>query len=385
MAMILRCGPVTALALAGCLVGEAGAAQGDPALMNAMQQAWETVVATFYSPRTSLFYTTPPSQVPSAEQYGRREPNVHAGGTGGEDCAMFGGILLAALCDEFLVTNDESIRAQATMVFDGLRLLATVHGEPGFIARGVCVEDGQSIYPGSSRDQFTHVVHGLWRFYHSALSNEMQRQQIRDILGAVADKMTRDVTFQNGYSFLFAYGVPDDRGVSRMRNVRVHEAARLPMLYAAAWDVGRNEEHFARYREYLPLAIHQSLDFPTTPEAELRRWVPAYSVLQMQASLELLLAVETEPAMAEAIRMAMRQVSEHAETCPVFTLNGKGKRERAEVVEGQLMSPDYRLSEQQEGYLRTSLVELRPEREAGATYTLLGAYWRARREGYLSP
>lgn len=376
--------PVTALALAGCLAGE-GAAADHQALQAKMRQAWETVVATCYSPRTSLFYTTPPDQVPSAAQYAAREPNVHGGGTGGEDCAMFGGILLAAMCDQFEVTGDEAVRQHATMVFDGLKLLATVHGEPGFIARGVCVEDGRSIYPGSSRDQYTHVVHGLWRFDHSPLVDDGQRQAIREILAAVADKMTRDVTFENGYCFKFAYGVPDDRGVSRMRNVRVHEAARLPMCYAAAWDVARRDDDYRRYRECLPLAVHQSLDFAATPEAELKRWVPPYSVLQMQTSLELLLAVETESVMADAIRRAMRQVSDYVETSPLFALADRDQRDRGEIVEGQLMSPDYRLSAQRQAELCDAIERLPADRYPGAVYTLLGAYWRARREGWLQP
>lgn len=377
------------LALGCCLAG-AGDAEGGPEptnqeLLDQMNRVWDTVVRTFYSPRTSLFYTSLPAQVPSAEQFRRGEPNVHAGGTGAEDCSMLGGILLAALCDQFDVTGDPAVGDPARMVFAGLKLAATVHGQPGFIARGVCEEDGRSIYAGTSRDQITHSLHGLWRYYHSPLSAAGERQAIRDICCAVADKMTREVTFEHGYSFRFAFGVADDRGVSRMRNVRTHEAARLPMFYAAAWDVARRDEHYRLYRDLLPLAVHQSLDFATTPEAELQRWVPAYSVLQMQASLELLLAVETDAPMAAAIRQALRQVAEYAEASPLFALQHRSHRDRAEVIEGQLMSPDYRLSERQEGYLRASIRQLVPADDPVSAYTLLGAYWRARRCGRLTP
>lgn len=376
--------PATALALATCAAG-AEPAPTNQALLDQMNLAWETAVATFYSPRTSLFYSQTPDQVPTAEQYARCEPNRHAGGTAGEDCAMFGGILLAAMCDQYEVTGDPAVGVRAAMVYDGLKLLATVHGEPGFIARGVCVQDGKSIYPGSSRDQFTHVVHGLWRFYHSPLSNETQQQAIREILCAVADKMTRDVTPENNYCFKFPYSAPDDRGVSKMWEVRVHEAARLPMLYAAAWDVGRQDEHHRQYRQYLAPAVEQSLGFPTTPVSELKRWVPAYSILQMQASLELLLAVETNAAMQSKLRQALRQVAEYVETSPAFSLKSRGGRERAEVIEGQLLSPDYALTAQQQAYLTDSIARLQPATQAGPTYTLLGAYWRARREGALAP
>lgn len=372
-------------ALHGCGCLSAGPVPSNQALAAKAEAAWRTVVDRFHAPGTSLFYTTPPDYVPSAAGYARCEPNIHASGTGGEDCAMFGGILLAAVCDQHLATGAPSLHERAARVCRGLVNLATVHGEPGFIARGICVEDGRSVYPGSSRDQFTHVVHGLWRYHHSPLSTPAEQRMIREILQAVADKMIREVTFANGYSFRFIGGVPDDRGVSRMRNVRVHEAARLPMFHAAAWDVGRNEEHRAQWRELLPLAVHQSLDFAATPEAELRRWVPPYAVLQMQASLELLLAVEPEKPLAEALRRALREVAEYAERSPIFALEGRGSRDRAEVIEGQLMSPDYRLSESRERLLRQSLADLDPAREPAETYPLLGAYWRARREGLLDP
>lgn len=350
-----------------------------------MNRAWATVTARCFSPKTSLLYTTPPAEVPSAEKFQAGDPNLHGGGTGAEDCSMFGGIVLAALCDQFAVTANPEVGAWARRVFNGLELAATVHGEPGFVARGVCEADGKSIYPGSSRDQFTHSIHGMWRYFHSPLSNEGEKQIIREILCAIADKMTRDVTFENGYSFKFARGLPDDRGVARMRNVRNHEAARLPMFYAAAWDVARHEEHRKVYREILPLAIHQSLDFSTTPEAELKRWVPPYSVLQMQASLELLLAVESDPGMAAAIRKAMRLVSEYVEKSPLFDLKHRSHRDRGEVLEGQMMSPDYVLSQQQQGYLKDSIIKLQPDRDAGGAYTVMGAYWRARRAGWLAP
>lgn len=354
-------------------------------LLERMDLAWEGVVKRFYSPRTGLFYTTSLGELPGVEMVRKRLPNLHGGGTGAEDCSMFGGILLAAMCDRYEVTKDPGVAKKARMVFHGLKTAATVHGQGGFIARGVCVQDGKSIYPGSSRDQFTHSIHGMWRFYQSPMSNDAEKQAIRDILCAVADKMTREVTFDNGYAFKFAYGIDDDRGVARMRNVRTHEAARLPMFYAAAWDVARKEEHFKYYREYLPLAIHQSLDFASTPEPELRRWVPAYSILQMQASLELLLRVECEPKMAAAIRKAMKQVADYAEASPLYDLKRRSHRDRAEVIAGQLMSPDYTLSDRQQEYLVQSILALRPERDPGASYTLPCAYWRARKAGLLRP
>ena len=63
--------------------------------------------------------------------------------------------------------------------------------------------------------------------------------------------MTRNVTPENDYDSLRADGTRDTRGISRMWNVKGHEAARLPMIYAAAWDATGKQEYFDLYRKYL--------------------------------------------------------------------------------------------------------------------------------------
>jgi hypothetical protein len=67
--------------------------------------------------------------------------------------------MLSLIVDRYAVTNDETLRDRAASVFQGIQRCATVHGVPGFLARGICPEDGKSIYPNSSRDQYTHAVH----------------------------------------------------------------------------------------------------------------------------------------------------------------------------------------------------------------------------------
>ncbi len=253
-------------------------------LSEKMTEAWTTVWTRYYDPKTSQFYTKEPSRLPSAERVKRLDPNDCGYGTGIDDCPLFGGILLVAICDQYDVTHDKSLRTDALSVFKGLRFCVTAHGVPGFVARGVCLEDGKSIYITSSRDQYTHLVHGFWRYHRSPLCGEDAKQAIRKILQAIADRMTRNVTPENNYDFLRADGSQDPRGICRMLDVRTHEAARLPMFYAAAWDVGRNEEHYRLYRKHLPRAIGQSLELPHLSRNEIARWIPPYAVLQIHWS-----------------------------------------------------------------------------------------------------
>ena len=110
------------------------------------------------------------------------------------------------IIDRYEVTKQESLRQRAYDVFQGIRLCATAHGANGFLARGVCHEDLKSIYMNSSRDQYTHAVHGLWHYAKSPLCSEETRQEIREILSAIADRMIRNVTAENDYDSLRANG-----------------------------------------------------------------------------------------------------------------------------------------------------------------------------------
>jgi hypothetical protein len=173
---------------------------------------------------------------------------------------------------------------------------------PGFLARGVCPEDAKSIYPNSSRDQYTHAVHGLWLYLHSPLCDASTKQAIGEILSAIADRMTRNVTPENDYDSLRADGTRDTRGISRMWNVKGHEAARLPMIYAAAWDATGKQEYYDLYRKYLAPAVQQSF--------VVEEWQPTYALLQMQISLELLKSLERDPMLQEQMSQIMAMVSQ---------------------------------------------------------------------------
>ena len=133
-------------------------AQDNAKLERQINHLWEYSVKTFRSPRSGLFYgkalheLPPLKSYPTREQYRRGEYrtqgykkgdektvgyNLHGGGSGTEDCTLFTGTLLGAMCDKYTATGDPSCRDQARMAYEGLRSAATAHGEPGFIARGV--------------------------------------------------------------------------------------------------------------------------------------------------------------------------------------------------------------------------------------------------------
>ena len=385
----------TAFAFACVSAHAQNASSADNAALEAkIETVWNDSKASFYSPKSGLFYTAPIGKIPSPAEMKELKPlkkngtpNLHGGGSGTEDCSMLGGIILAGLCDRYEVLKDAETPVRARELFNGLILNATAHCDAGFVARGVSPDDCRTIYPGTSRDQYTHFIHGLWKYFRSKMSTPEQRAKISKIFCDIADKMEREVRpdIQPEYSFRFYKGMPDDRGVAKMRFTKPHEAARLAMFYAAAYDVSKKEKYRKLWRDVLPEAVDGSMRLSDMTEKQLRAWVPAYSVLQMEASLEVLHEVETDARMKEKIARAMDLTAQFVEKSPVFDLSKRSARDRSEVINGQLMAPSYKLSPAREELLKSTVMRIDGARDSGGSYTAMAAYWRARKCGYMSP
>lgn len=303
------------------------------------ERAWDVTWSRFYLPSVQTFgdYLSSyekgreQSHLPVADEVKRQYPNPCGYGTGMEDGAILGGAMLSVLCDRFAVTKDESLREKASNVFAGLQRCVTVHGVRGFVARNVCPSDAQSSYLNSSRDQVTHFVHGLWQYYHSSLPGDDTKQQIRDILADVAERMIETVTPENDYDFLRADGQRCPLGICRMWNVQPHEAARLPMIYAAAWDVTRQERYRIQWQKYVAEAIEQS--------ANPGEHKPAYALLQMQCSLEVLHELEPDVAMKATIYQRMIHVRDLAAKRFTSVLAQIAKKSPEDM---RMLGPDWR-------------------------------------------
>jgi hypothetical protein len=252
-----------------------------------MKSAWEVSWKRFYRSDTQLFYDYLTSyekgkeldHLPTADEVKRQYPNPYGYGTGMEDCMISAGVMLSLIVDRYHVTHQEFLVKDAFSVFRGIQRCATDHGIPGFLSRGICHEDLRSIYINSSRDQYTHAVHGLWIYYHSPLCNDSVKKEIGIILSSFADRMILNVKQENDFDFLRADGTRDPRGICRMWNVKGHEAARLPMIYAAAWDVTGKQEYYEQYRSYIKPAVEQSF--------LVEQKTPTYALIQMQGSFEI--------------------------------------------------------------------------------------------------
>ena len=316
------------------------AAEGPPAALETkIDEAWQVTWDRFFQKDVQTFADYLSSyepgkelaHLPTAEEVKHQFPNPCGYSTGMEDGMILGGAMLSILADRYAVTQDEALRERMSQVFKGMRLSATVHGVPGYVARNVCPEDRKSVYINSSRDQYTHFVHGLWKYYHSPLVDEATKGEIRDILRAVAERMIEFVTPENDYDFCRADGQHCPLGICRMWNVQAHEAARLPMIYAAAWDVTQDERYRKEWRRYVAEAVKQS----ATPDGHK----PAYALLQMQCSLELLLALEPENSLKSEIEKVMAHVAQLATKRTAYICSQIAKKSPTEM---QMLGPDWR-------------------------------------------
>ena len=143
--------------------------------------------------------------------------------------------------------------------------------------------------------------------------------------------MIEFVTPANDYDFCRADGQRCPLGICRMWNVQAHEAARLPMIYAAAWDTTRDERCRQQWRKYVADAVAQSAS-PGTNK-------PAYALLQMQCSLELLYLLEPEQDLKNAISTTMKQVSALADQRLNATLKAITKKSPEDM---RMLGPDWR-------------------------------------------
>ncbi len=345
--------------------------------------AWARVMSTFYSPKTGGIYATTPDKVSPASDFPGGLLKKELGyGTGLEDCAIDGGVALSGLVDKWLVTRDAATKTDAEKIARGLLNLATAHPYKGFVARGICVEDGKSICNLSSRDQVTHWMHGLYRYYASGLASDGMKGEIRTVFADVAERMARNVTKANNWNFLQADGTMDPRGICKMRETYPHEAARLAMVYALAWKVSGDQRWQKLYKSVREEALDGSCALGTCPDKIIRGLMPDYTLIQMNTSLEALLEVETsEKYRAKAISAMVTCARLARARAP--RIGSKDTRYLcgcAEVHLAQMMVPHgaFAYGAYQRALLANAITHV-PADKVGAIRAchLFAAYWRA--------
>ncbi len=363
----------------------------DECVLKSVNDGWTWMMNTWH-PKTGLIYGCPVERIEPAKNFKDgllvwKDGKVNFG-RGLGDCAIASGVALSMLCDKYAVTKDAAVREDARKVAFGLLNLARSHGYKGFVARGLCAEDGKSISRISSRDQVTHWVHGLVRYCSRDWADAQTKADFRRLIAEVAERMRRNVTPENQYNFLMADGQIDPRGICVMWGDRLypHEAARLPMIYLTAWRMTGDEKWKALYETYVDAALDMTLKLKTKEMGKVRDGLPTYSLLQLSTSLEVLSMFEKSPARLERIREAMAYTTKiaHGRVLHMYRNPTKinyfyGMCREGEVLLPVFMDPASAWSPEAEAFLVRCLTERRMERRGGFFIVhLTAAYWRAR-------
>lgn len=283
----------------------------------AMEQAWDYLWRDMFCETTNLFYDYRTGEggerfahLPYPAEIAAQFPNPCGWGTGMEDSMLISGSVVEVLALRHRLLGDPSAAARAEKVIAGIHLCSHIHGRSGYLVRSVSPRDGRSCYINTSRDQLTLAVYGAWRFLKAfPAASPAARAMAREVLVDIASYCEKTLSPDNGFNLLRLDGRPGDPDICSMwgENARAHETMRLPMIYAAAWDITGDPHWEGLYRRYAEPGIELNL----RPDPHHWWWDIEFS--QMQLSLRLVYEVEPEGALRSRVREALHMGSRLAE------------------------------------------------------------------------
>jgi hypothetical protein len=225
------------------------------------------------------------------------------------NCAIAAGEFIAAVVDCYDVTGLSECVDQAETVFQGMKNLANASKIKGFIARCILPCDGVTHLLNSSVDQYTYYVYGLWKYYHSSLSNGKQKEEIKEIINAICQCIE-----EYGFSIPATNGIPAP--VSDIGVIRSDRSSRLLEVYLVGYDIIGNKHWLETYNEKLKengyARLHSILDpdkieCPYPPRDKINNSTQAtWAILQTQYSLVPLFEMEKDITIRAAYLEAMR-------------------------------------------------------------------------------
>jgi len=250
---------------------------------------WEQVTTRLLRPDTDLIYDFEVpcvSDYPSAEEVRNRYPNPCGYSTGMEDGMIAGGTMLDACLVRYALRGEAFVAALCHRLVAGM-LACCEAAQDGFVPRALCPNAQDLFYPDSSRDQYTMLLFGFFRFLESGLCDETERARIASVCVAIARRARNNVTEKNGYDLLRADGKPSLNCVMWGQGLSNHEICRLPLIYLMAWHTGADEASLAAYRAIRTEVLARSLPMQ-------KQYGSFYTLQQMQAALYVCGALDPE-------------------------------------------------------------------------------------------
>lgn len=284
-------------------------------MKNNFDKAWEFAWNELFCEKTNTFYDYKSSldkdglyrHLPNAREVLAHVPNPCSWNTGMEDGAIMAGVMLETIAERYNATNDEALHAYAEKVINGLKLLTSVAGIRGFLARNVLLEDGKYYcYSDTSRDQYTHVIFGTHKYMQTPLCTDEERELLCDMLVSFAEYAEKCVTAENGYRLLRTDG---GKGfvTCMLKHISPHEQLRLPMFYISAWKASGNPHWLDKYKEIRDETLEKSFELKT------KYWTNNFCLGQMQDSIRLCYDLEPEEAYKKQYEKLANQVADFAD------------------------------------------------------------------------
>ena len=288
------------------------------------KKIWRMMFEKLYSEKTNLFYDffveglSFEEFLPEPELINKQIPNPCGWCTGMEDGMINGGIMLESAIEAYGFYGNEEYFLKAKDIFKGMKKCATVSESSGFLARCLSPIDGKSHYIESSRDQYTHWIFATVKYFFSSLSDEFEKKFIKETLVKFAERARKNVIKENDYNMLRE----DDKKslATKMWDVAAHEAARLPMIYLAAWKMGGDETYKADYLKYRDCALENS------EKVVLPNYKRLFALHQMQLSLRFIYDFDDDLSIKGRCLNLMKKIAEYNRNS-VLELYQKHKQE----------------------------------------------------------
>lgn len=272
------------------------------------EQIWQHITECLMGYGSDLIYdfeVPSGSDFPTPEEIARLYPNPCGYSTGMEDGMLAAGTMLDVALLRYALEGAEEARALCHRIVSGM-LACCEAAQDGFVPRALCPQDNKSFYPDSSRDQYTMLLFGFFRFLEAGLATEDEHQRIAAVCAAIADRARKNVVAENGYDLLRADGRPSLNCVMWGASLANHEICRLPMIYLMAWHTTKRAEYLHAYEQIRDEALARSLPMR-------KKYGSFYTLHQMQAALLVCSTLDPDAASRDAYRAVMGAVAAYVE------------------------------------------------------------------------
>jgi hypothetical protein len=271
------------------LVSSAAAAQ-DAALQMRVNELHVLISRFYIDPATSNLLTRldlsgKPLFVPGL----RESPSI-------EDASLCGGMYLDALVERYEVAHKPGAEEEARRFYRGIILNATVSPSSGLLARGTH-PDKITYWGNPSVDQYTGVIFGLWRYYHSSLASTSEKDEIRRVILAMLRRFERD-------SWMLLDEDGDATSVWDLGYLDPTRAERLLSFLLVGYDLTRDAHWLRLYEQKKRTRLALCANYDVRDAAG--RPYPAWVQLQNGMALRILLDLARDAGDLQVYRRGAR-------------------------------------------------------------------------------